>query len=78
MKGETSMKELVQASKISYRWWRPDGKDVNKRHIEELREHADTHIREVMDDGYTCGQLLTTIGMTEYEGWWDAESESET
>lgn len=63
---------------ITYRWWR-DGDNIKPEHIEALEERAEDRIRELMAQGYTSGELIDNIHMTdddpedgvEYTGWWE-------
>lgn len=74
---EEAMEKTIE-SKITYRWWRDDG-DIKPEHEEALEERAQDRISEMTKEGYTSGELIDYIRMTdddpedgvEYHGWWE-------
>lgn len=77
------MKQLDKTIVIHYRWWRDcDGDDsIKPEHVEALEERAMDRIKEMMEEGYSSGELLDNIRMSdedgedgiEYTGWWHIE-----
>ena len=73
------MKQMERSKLITYRWWRSGEKDIEPEHVEALEERAQERIGEMMKDGYSSGELLCNLPMTdsdsedgvEYSGWWD-------
>ena len=39
--------------------------------MEQLEEEAEVHIRNMINEGYTSGELNTYIDDVHYEGWWE-------
>lgn len=75
--------EIKRSKLISYQWSRSEsGKSIKPEHVEALEESAEDRIAKMMGDGYTSGDLLDNIFMTdddgedgnqdgiEYSGWW--------
>ena len=68
---------------LEYNWYRDDAEDVKPEHIEALEESADSRIREMMAEGYTSGELLDDVRMSDadgedgisYSGWWSCSME---
>ncbi len=63
------MKQLELTETVSFRWWRPDGKDIIPEHVEPLKEHARAHIQEMHRDGYIMGVLEANMCLDEDEPW---------
>ena len=72
------MKDLTRTIKIHYSWFCPDGSDIDPSHVEKLEKSAMSHIKEMMAQGYTSGQLEDAIqlghGVSQYYGSWKAIS----
>lgn len=71
---------------ISYNWTIDNGTSIPERHIEALEEDAMERITYMMKEGYTSGELCTSVryGKDEvpeedeeeglnYSGWWHIE-----
>src|ERR1035437_4971054 len=64
--------------KISYEWSNDDDSEIKSNHQEALEESALKRIIEMMEEGYTSGELNDTVLMDdedgdegiEYSGWW--------
>jgi hypothetical protein len=64
--------------KISYEWSNDDDSEIKSNHQEALEESAMKRIIEMMEEGYTSGELNDTVRMDdedgeegiEYSGWW--------
>ena len=71
------MKQMTRINRTTYRWWRESGEDIVETHVEALEEAAEDRIREMTTHGFTCGELLGNIHMTEdgiaYVGSWEVE-----
>jgi len=78
-------KQIERKILISYRWWRDGENDIKTKHIEALEEKAEERIREMMSEGYSSGELIDNIHMTdddpedgvEYQGWWETTTPNE-
>ena len=59
---------------ISYRWWRTDGKKSNFGPVMQaaLEEHAEERISEMMQEGYTSGELHFS---DDIQGHWEVTTE---
>lgn len=72
---------MKRTIKISYEWWRSDGKRMRPEHREALEEMAEERIGEMMQEGYSSGQLTDNVHMddndppdgVEYTGWWEVK-----
>lgn len=68
---------------ISYNWSRTDDKEIPTEHLEALEESAMERVVEMMDEGYTSGELHDTVRMNdedgedgiEYSGHWGMNTE---
>ena len=73
---------------ISYNWTCDSGIETPEKHKEALKEDAESRIFEMIREGYTSGELCTTVryGKDEvpeededdglqYSGWWSIETE---
>lgn len=57
---------------ITFQWWRADThKEIPEKHREQLKDSARKRIDEIVDKGFSGGQLLDEIEGIEYRGWWD-------
>lgn len=73
------MMQLERSKLITYRWWRDSKKEIKPEHIPALEERAFERIVEMMQQGYTSGELDDSIRMTiadpedgvAYTGWWE-------
>ena len=82
------MKRLNTKVEIKYFW---DSEiEIPEKHIEPLQEDAMNHITEMMKEGYTGGELITTVRFGKdivpeedeneglyYTGWWSINTEIE-
>ena len=76
------MKEIKRSKKTTYSWKPIAGGEIKPEHIPALEEAAETRIAEMMDQGYTSGQLFDNIYMldddpedgVEYQGWWEVST----
>ena len=64
---------------ITYRWWNEQG--IKQEHTETLEEEAQTRIFQMTKEGYTSGELLSTLTTDndeeiEYSGWWEMTTET--
>lgn len=67
----------------NYEWWTDDG-DIQDKHQSALEEHAEDHIKEMVKEGYTSGQLLANVRVDdsdgedgiEYQGAWSRDTET--
>jgi len=74
------MTELVRTQRDSYRWWREDNENAVPEHVPALHETAKEQIAAMRAKGFTSGQILDNIRMTDadpedgvaYRGWWEA------
>lgn len=73
---------------FSYNWTCDSGIEIPEKHKEALKEDAESRIFEMIKEGYTSGELCTTVryGKDEvpeededdglqYSGWWSIETE---
>jgi hypothetical protein len=76
---EAFMTQFECTRTLTYRWWRDDKQSINFAHIHALAESADKHMFDMMAKGYTSGELIDNIRMTdddppegvEYSGYWE-------
>ncbi|MCK5610450.1 hypothetical protein KAR91_51735 [Candidatus Pacearchaeota archaeon] len=76
------MKTFERKTEISYNWRRVNDEDIIPEHVEALEEAAQNRIAEMLNQGFTSGELLDTIHMThsdpengvEYHGWWETKT----
>jgi hypothetical protein len=59
----------VCAHKVAVRWWGGPLEDM----VDILMEHAEEHIKEMIVQGYTSGQLLWEDEDRGFTGWWEIE-----
>lgn len=63
---------------IQFEWWTGEKEEPNPDHAEALEESAMSRIMEMVQEGYTSGELIDNIKMSEndpedgtpYRGWW--------
>jgi hypothetical protein len=75
------MKKLERTITIHYTWWRENGKEIKKGHVEALDETAINCISESINVGLICGELSDNILQldsdpnegVDYRGCWDVE-----
>ena len=74
------MEQFEVNKKITYRWWREDGK-IDPDHVEALRDHADSRIASMTEGGMTSGELLHDIildneteEVVSYRGYWEIKN----
>lgn len=61
---------------VSFKWQKQGGGDVPQGVREQLARHAFERIFNMMDEGYTAGQLFTIGDDDEsYKGWWSVRVE---
>ena len=73
------MKKITRTIKISYRWWRDNKKAIIPEHVGALEESAEDKIFEMLEEGFSCGELRDNIHMLdkdpedgiEYNGYWE-------
>jgi hypothetical protein len=53
---------------ISYNWKRDDDGEIKPEHVEALEETAMNRIIDMMQEGYTSGELSDNIIMTDEDG----------
>jgi hypothetical protein len=58
---------------ITYRWWRNDEKEIANDIKIRLEEKAEFHIKDMMKQGFTSGQL---IDYPNYSGHWEMTTET--
>ena len=67
---------------ITYNWWTDDpfanGLGVLPEVHQELENESESHIFEMLRDGFTSGNLLHTDSenLIEFVGWWSADFEN--
>lgn len=76
-------KSIYREIKITYKWWRTDGKSIRPYHVEALSEKADRDIKAMMAEGFTSGELTTNLANdpanapwgagTDYRGHWETQ-----
>jgi hypothetical protein len=67
---------------IEYDWHNDDYSEINTNHIEVLEEDANEQIFKMLKEGFNCGELHTSILMTDddldnsinYSGWWESST----
>lgn len=73
---------------IEYYWTCDQGIEIPEKHKEALKEDADDRINEMINEGFTSGELNTSVrygknvvpqededdGLT-YSGWWSVKEE---
>ncbi len=72
------MKQLEATRTQTYNWWRNDGEDIQPNHVEALKEEAEHRIASMTPQGFTSGELNSSIRISdedgddgvEYRGWW--------
>jgi hypothetical protein len=75
------MKKVERTITIHYEWWRENGKQIKKGHVEALDETAINSISESINEGLTEGELSDNIVMldsdpdegVDYRGWWEVK-----
>jgi len=76
---------LVRTQRDNYRRWREDDENVVPEHVPALLETAKEQIAAMRAKGFTSGQILDNIRMTDadpedgavYRGWWESSDNSE-
>lgn len=70
---------------ITYEWWEKEGKyEVREEHREELEGVGLGEIKNMMVEGYTSGELRSSLYTAdengeydvEYKGWWSLTTTS--
>ena len=61
---------------ISFRWWLNGARQINPDHAEDLKESAISRIAEMVERGYTSGELCADFDedAIEYHGYWEIRS----
>ena len=67
------MKQLEITQKTIIRWWRNDDKLIPKDHITQLEQSAKDRVREMVDQGYSSGELNEEIKNISYSGYWEVK-----
>lgn len=59
---------------ISFNWWK-EGSEVPEEHHSFLQDAAMQRIKEMMDEGFVCGDLSAVIDEEDiqYTGWWESK-----
>lgn len=59
---------------ITIRWWNEDKDQIPAEHLEALEDAGKERALEMMQSGYTSGELIHTIGDNDefhYNGWFE-------
>lgn len=64
------MEQMETKIIITYRWWRNDDEDIVEKYINQLDAEALSKINSMIREGYTSGDLNTSIDDIDYQGWW--------
>lgn len=67
------MKQLEITQETIIRWWRNDDKLIPKDHITQLEQSAKDRVREMVDQGYSSGELNEEIKNISYSGYWEVK-----
>lgn len=66
---------------ITYRWWDEETDTIDPDHLEQLDNEALERIMQMQREGYTSGELITTLILndkeTEFQGWWELTTVTE-
>jgi len=70
------MKAFERSKLTKYRWWREDWDEVVPDHVKELEKHAAERIADLLEQGFTEGELKIEISSgssasVSYVGWWE-------
>jgi hypothetical protein len=65
---------MENSFKILGRIWDAERQGVPEKHKEALKERFEELIREMMKEGYSSGKLIETVDGSEYEGFWEVDS----
>ena len=70
------MKSFSRSKLTKYRWRREDCGEIFPDHIQELEKYAAERIADLMEQGYTCGELHIDISSgssasVSYVGGWE-------
>ena len=76
--------QIERQIKITYRWSKDDSSEIKTNHQEALDESAQSRIFEMMQQGYTSGELHDNVRMddedgedgVEYSGWFEVSTET--
>lgn len=65
--------------KINFSWWNVDSSKIDVEHDdrERLEKAAMSSIFEMIQKGFTSGELIDDGEFISYRGWWDFKSEVE-
>ena len=73
-----SINIVENSFKISCRIWDAERQGVPEKNKEALKERFEERIREMMKEGYSSGKLIETVDGSEYEGFWELDSNTGT
>jgi uncharacterized protein YoaH (UPF0181 family) len=64
---------------ITYRWWQDDNDIIKIDHQEQLNDHAINHIYEMINKGFSSGNLIAILDVdepseTQYDGYWELKT----
>ena len=65
--------EISRKIEIKFNWWCDDEniKEIDFDTLQLLEGEAEAHICKMRLEGYTSGELFSSINDTDYRGWWD-------
>ena len=71
------MAQIERKIIITYRWWITYNKDesISLQHTEILESSAIKHINEMIDQGFSSGDLNEEIHVMNYSGWWEVTTD---
>ena len=64
------VKQIEKKIIITFRWWNNE-EGIESHHTNILEDIAMERIGEMISEGYTAGDLESTMGEVEYSGWWE-------
>ncbi len=65
------MAQFERKMQITYRWWNDEAEEIPSDHQIHLEDEAEDRINNMRKEGYTSGELNSTIGDTDYRGHWE-------
>ena len=67
--------QIEKQQTITYRWWSDDIEKISSECSNNLEEHAVGRIYEMLQQGYTSGDLSMEYELDskeiEFSGWWE-------
>jgi hypothetical protein len=61
------VKQIEKQVTITFRWWTNSDKEIDPNHVEGLEKSAMTIISEMMNEGYTSGELNESLRMPDFD-----------